>query len=41
MMWIAWRVLVLNDVAMNSNPDIVVDSHESSTILLSYNKMVP
>jgi hypothetical protein len=26
---------------MNSNPYIVTDSHESSTIFLSYNNIVP
>jgi len=37
-MWIVQRVLVLKDVAMNSDPYIVTYSHELDTILLSYNK---
>jgi hypothetical protein len=41
MMWIARQVLVLKDVARNFDLDIVTHSHESSTILLSYNNMVP
>jgi hypothetical protein len=39
MMWIVWWVFVLKDATMN--PYIIVNSHESSTILLSYNNMVP
>jgi len=41
MMWIVQWVLVLKDTTMNSNLDIVTNSHESSTILLSYNNMIP
>jgi hypothetical protein len=41
MMWIVRRILVLKDATMNSNPYIVTDSHESSTIFLSYNNIVP
>ncbi len=41
MMWIAWWVWVLKDVATNYNPDVVTYSYESNTILLSYNNMVP
>jgi hypothetical protein len=38
MMWIVQRVLVLKDVVMNFDPYIITYSHESDTILLSYNK---
>jgi hypothetical protein len=31
----------IKDATMNFNPDIITYSHESSTILLSYNNMVP
>jgi hypothetical protein len=41
MMWIVRHMLILKDVTMNSDPNIVIDSHELSTILLSYNNMVP
>jgi hypothetical protein len=40
MMWIVQWMLVLKDATMNFNPDIITNSHESSTILLSYNNMV-
>jgi len=40
-MWTIRRVLVLKDASMNYDPNIVTDSHESNTILLSYNNMVP
>ncbi len=39
--WTVQQVLVLKAVAMHSNLDIVIDSHESNTIILSYNNMVP
>ncbi len=41
MTWIVRWMLVLKDATMNSNPDIITNSHESSTILLPYNNMVP
>jgi len=41
MMWTTRKVLVLKDATTNSNPYIVTDSHESNTIFLSYNNMVP
>jgi hypothetical protein len=41
MMWTARRVLVLKDATMNFDLHIVTNSHESSTILLSYNNVVP
>jgi hypothetical protein len=41
MMWTTRKVLVLKDATMNSDPYIVIYSHESSTIFLSYNNMVP
>jgi hypothetical protein len=41
MMWIVQWMLVLKDATLNSNPDIITNSHESSTIFLSYNNMVP
>jgi hypothetical protein len=41
MMWIVRRVLVLKDATMNSNPNIVTNLHESNTIFLLYNIMVP
>jgi hypothetical protein len=34
-------VLVLKDAAMNFDLNIVTNSHESSTILVSYNNMFP
>jgi hypothetical protein len=40
-MWIVWWVFLLKDATMNFDPYIIVNSHESSTILLSYNNMVP
>jgi hypothetical protein len=40
MMWIARQVSVLKDATMNFHLDIITDSHESSTILISYNNMV-
>jgi hypothetical protein len=41
MMRVVQWMLVLKDATMNSDLDIITDSHESSTIFLSYNNMVP
>jgi hypothetical protein len=41
MMWTTQRMLVLKDATMNLDLHIVTDSHESSTIFLSYNNIVP
>jgi len=41
MMWTTQRVLVLKDATMNFETNIITYSHESSTIFLSYNNIVP
>ncbi len=41
MMWIARWMLILKDATMNFDLNIVTNSHESSTILVSYNNMFP